>query len=356
VTDTASSPYRFQLTRALRRARRLEGLRAARAAMAILVAWHVIALALVAGAVYAVVNPLVTGGSLTALGGLMILLALFALLSIRPRWRPFVEPGPRLIRGEQPELFGALDEATSVVAVPPYNHVYVDSSAEGRVLQRGGVLGFGATPAIAIGVALLQTMSVEHLKVLAGHEGVRYFSSDYKFAALVERTRARLRAVLDDLAGRNGGLTSLPFRLLAGLFLKATAQLSRELQIAADDVVSGAIGRRPTAELLKMRPGMPAVLDAYGKLYKGADGPRFEEYVVTDEASRTLAFARFRQSEAAAANGSEVPVEERLVRLQPSPNDSRHFDERPAGLLVRKFDVLAARQMADRFAHRLVRA
>src|SRR4051794_8575876 len=315
--------------------------------MAILVAWHVIVLALVAGAVYAVVNPLATGGSLTALGGLMILLAPFALLSIRPRWRPFVEPGPRLIRGEQPELFVALDEATSVVAVPPYNHVYVDSSAEGRVLQRGGVLGFGATPAIAIGVALLQTMSVEHLKVLAGHEGVRYFSSDYKFAALVERPRARLRAVLDDLAGRNGGLTSLPFRLLAGLFLKATAQLSRELQIAADDVVSGAIGRRPTAELLKMRPGMPAVLDAYGKLYNGADGPRFEEYVVTDEASRTLAFARFRQSEAAAANGSEVPVEERLVRLQPSPNDSRRFDERPAGLLVRKFDVLAARQMAD---------
>jgi hypothetical protein len=324
--------------------------------MAILVAWHVLTLALVIAAVYVVVNPLTTGGSMTALSVVVIVLAVVALLSVRPRWRPFVEPGPRLIRGEQPELFAAFDEATSVVAVPPYNHVYVDSSAEGHVVQRGGVLGFGGKPAIVIGVALLQTLSVEHVKVLVAHEGVRYFSSDYKFAALVERTRARLCAVLDELAGGNGGLTSLPFQLLAGLFLKTTALLSRELQIAADDLVSAAIGRRPTAELLKMQPGLPAVLDAYGKIYKGADGPRFEEFMAGDEASRTLAFARFRQSEAAAATGAEVPVEERLVRLQPTPNDSRQFDERPAGMLVRKFDVLAARQMADRFAHRLVRA
>jgi hypothetical protein len=351
VTDAASSPYRFQLSRALRRARRLDGLGAARAAMALLVAWHVLALALVIAGVYVIVH-LATGGSLSAVDVVVLVVAGVALLAVRPRWRRFVEPGPRLIRGEQPELFATLDEATSAVAVPPYNEVYVDSSADGRVVQRGGVLGFGGKRTLVIGVALMQTMSVEHLKVLVAHEGVRYFGSDYKFAALVERNRARMRAGLDELAGGSGGLTSLPFRICAGFFLRTTAPLSRELQIATDDLVAAAIGRRPTAELLKMRPGLPVVLDAYGKVYKGADGPRFEEFLAGDEASRMLAFARFRQSEAAGASGAEVPLEERLVRLQPTPNDSRRFDERPAGLLVRKFDVLAARQMADRFAYR----
>jgi hypothetical protein len=319
--------------------------------MVMLVAWHVLALVLVVAGVYVIVH-LATGGSLTAADVVLLVLALIALLAVRPRWRRFVEPGPRLIRGEQPELFDVIDEATSVVAVPPYNQVYVDSSADGRVTQRGGILGVGGKRTLVIGVALLQTISVEHLKVLVAHDGVRYFGSDYKFAALVQRNRARIRAGLDELAGGGGGLTSLPFRICAGFFLRTTAPLSRELQIAADDAVSAAIGRRPTAELLKMRPGLPAVLDAYAKVYNGANGPRFEEFVAGEEASRTLAFARFRYAESAAASGAEVPLEERLLRLQSTPNDSRRFDERPAGLLVRRFDVLAARQMADRFAHR----
>jgi hypothetical protein len=330
----------------------LKGTASARAAIAVVVGWHAVALAIVGAGLYVTGETLAGGDALTAGDALPAAVALLVLLTLRPRGHRFVKPGPRLIRGEQPELFAVLDEATMATGVVRYDEVYVDGSATGRIVQRDGLLGLGGERTLVIGAALMQTMSLDHLEALVAHEAVRYHSSTSKFAALVERTRARMRAGLDELAGEDGGLTSLPFQLYAGFFLRSTATLSREHRLATDDVVAGAVGAWQMAEMLKLTSGLPTVLDAYGKVYAGRNGPCFADFVVSDDAARTLAFARFRQAESAAPGDAEPAIDERIARMNSAAHESRPFDDRPASGMVRTFEVLAARQMADRFARR----
>ena len=334
----------------VRRARGMRGTRAACAAIAVVGAWHALALA-VFGTGLALGTSAIASGDATAADLLPAAAAALVLLTLRPRGHRFVAPGPRLLRGEQRELFAALDAATTAVGIQPFDEVYLDGTARGEVVQRDGVFGLGGRRTLVVGAPLLQTMSVDHLKALVAHEGVRYYG-DSKLAALVERTRARMRRGLDELAGGSGGLTSLPFALCAGYFLKATATLSREHRLAVDDVVGEALGGHQLAEVLKMTTGMPAVLDAFAAVYAGPHGPRLEDFVATDQAARALAFARFRQSEAASSSGAEPPIDERLVRLDVHARESGSFDERVAGELVTGFGTLARRMLADRFARR----
>jgi hypothetical protein len=334
----------------LRPARTLKGSRAARAAIAVLGAWHTLALTLFAVCLYASASAL-AGGDAQALDLLPAAFAALVLLTLRPRGHGFVAPGPRLIRGEQPALFASLDDATAAVGVDPFDEVYVDGSARAAVIERDGAFGFGGRRTLVVGSALLQTMNVDHLKALVAHEGARYYGAD-KLAAFVERTRARMRRGLDELAGANGGLTSLPFALCANFFLRATATLSYEHRLATDDRVGEALGGHQLAEVLRISVGMPAVLDAYGKVYAGFSGPRLEDFLMTEEATRVLAFERFRHAEAASANAAEPTLDQRLVRLDAHARESGSFDERPAGSLVSGFETLARRMAADRFAQR----
>jgi hypothetical protein len=318
--------------------------------MLVVGAWHVLALATLGVCLYVSGHAVATNGAVAARDMLPAALAALVLLTLRPYGHGFVAPGPRLMRGEHRRLFAVLDEATTAVGVAPYDEVYVEASARAEVVQRDGVFGFGGRRTLVVGSALLQTMTVDHLKALVAHEAVRYHSGGSRLAAFVERSRARMRRGLDEVAGGKGGLTSLPFALYAGFFLKSTDTLSREYRLATDDLVAAGIGGWQLAEVLQMTAGLPDVLEAYGHVYAGPLGPRFEDFVIGDEASRALAFARFRQSEVSHASGAEPPLDERLARLHAAAHDSGSFDERPVAELVVGFPRMAQRLTADRFA------
>ncbi len=325
---------------------------AAYLAVGVAAAWHLVALAVVGAGLYLTGADIATGQTLHPVDALPGAIALFVLLTLRPRGHRFIVPGPRLLRGEHPAFFRALDEATSAVGLARYDEVYVDATAHGRVVQRDGVLGIGGRRTLVIGAPLLQTMSVDHLKALVAHEAARYHGPLNDLAALVERTRARMRAGLDELAGGGGGLTSLPFQILAGFFLRTTSAFSRDHRFATDALVARNIGGWQMVEMLRLTSGLPSILEAYGSVYAGRNGPRFEDYVVSEDAARVLAFARFRDSESTAASTAEPHVDERLHRLHQAAADSCSLDERPAAELLHGFPDLAARQMADRFALR----
>jgi hypothetical protein len=191
-------------------------------------------------------------------------------------------------------------------------------------------------------------MTVDHVKALVAHEALRYYSPEDKFPSLIERFRVRTRAGLDKLKATGGGsFDSIPFQALGRLFMNRSDRLSSSYRLKLDDVVLQKIGGWQMVEMLTMTSGLPAVLEAYRKVYS-PDGPTFEQYVISEEAARESSFSRFKQSQA--TSGGEPAPEVRLARLAAAARDSRAFDERPVSGLIRDFESLAGRLMADRFA------
>ena len=320
------------------RAETLKGQGRAATGVAAVVMWHFLTLLFVGVSLSATEHLIVLNG-VSPHDFVPILFGLFFLLTLRPRGRRFRAPGKRLSRLDQPELFAALDEATTEVGVKHFQDVYVDGSARATVVPRDGLFGTGGRRTIVLGSALLQTMTVDHLRAAVAHEAARYYerkSGGSKFAALVERSRAQMRRGLDEVAGARVGLTSRLFAINAGFFLKATETISREHALATDDLVADTFGRWQLAEVLKITEGLPAVLEAYEQ----SDAPSFQAFAFSEEGSRIQADSRAKKSAAAEAAG-ELSVDERIARLSSDAYFSRPFDERPVAGLVAGFAQLA---------------
>src|SRR5690349_4522979 len=84
---------------------RMNGTGAARAAMAILIGWYVLSVLIVLAGLAVTVVALLGSGKFTVADALPAIVSVLVLLTLRRPVPRFVAPGPRLIRGEQPELF-----------------------------------------------------------------------------------------------------------------------------------------------------------------------------------------------------------------------------------------------------------
>jgi hypothetical protein len=310
-------------------------------------AWFVVALAAIGAGLYVSGHAFAADPSdARAIELLPAAVAALLLLTVKPYGHGWVQPGPRLIRGEQPELFAAIDSAAEAVGAKRFDEVYLDGSAEARVLQRDGAFGIGGRRTLVLGSALLEALSVDHVKALVAYEAFLNEGGSDKFAALVERSRARMRRGLDEIAGDGGGLTSLPFGLYAGFFMDATAALAQSHKRDADAAVAQALGAQPLAEVFQAIPGLPAARDMYARSWSGRGGPRFAEFLTTDDVDRAMRFALFQRIEQSAKAADEPPLQERLGALTAVASDAKR-DDRPASATVDAFDQLARRVGAD---------
>jgi hypothetical protein len=320
-------------------------------AIAVLVGWHVVALTIVGAGLYLTVHAFAShpdkAGILDLVPGVI---ALLALVTLRPHGNSFASSGTRLLRGEQKELFTLLDSATTAVDLPEFDEVYVDTSATVTAVQRNGVFGIGGRYALVLGSALLQSLSPAELRALVAHEAAR-LRGDGTFTAGIERTRVRMRRGLAELPRKGGALPNLPFGLCALFFLRSTAALSRSHTIAVDDMVAGAIGARPLAAALNAADLLPAALAAYRDSSAPSDGHSFWEFTVSEEGSRAMEFARFRDADASAGEAN-MPVRERVARLAATTEDTFSSPGQTAARLIADFPTLERRLTRDELARR----
>lgn len=313
------------------------------AGIAVVVVWHLEALAIILSGLYLTAHDLFSHpDQIGPVDLLPAAVAVVAALMIRPRGDAFVAPGPRMLRGEQPELFELLDSATTAVGQPPFDEVYVDGSASVSAIPRGGVFGFGSRYALSLGSALLQTLSPEEIRALVASESARLLGGN-RFRAFVERARQRMRRRLEAPAGR-GAITGLPSRVCSEYFVGATAALSREHALATDDFVAGVIGARPLAAGLSAADLLPAALAAYRR----ASTPKtFAQFAMSDEGNRAMEFARFRESDGTGAGERELLIRERVSRLAAAAAEGVSFPGQTAARLIGGFDMLDRRVMRD---------
>lgn len=167
--------------------------------------------------------------------------ALVILWSIVPRFDKFEAPGPELTEAEQPRLFAAIRDIAAATGQSMPAEVYAVGDVNAWVMQRGGLLGIGSRRVMGLGLPLLHELSIDEFRAVLAHEFGHYHGGDTKLGGFVYKTRASIFRTVENLASGNGILHK-PFEAYAKLFLRVTESISRQQELAADQLAARVVG------------------------------------------------------------------------------------------------------------------
>jgi Zn-dependent protease with chaperone function len=172
------------------------------------------------------------------------------LRSIVPRRDRFEPPGPALAAAGQPRLLAEIRKVAAATGQAMPSDVYLAPDVNAWVSQRGGVMGFGSRRVMALGLPLLQVLSVSQLRAVLAHEFGHYHGGDVKMGPWIYKTSQALVRTLQGLAGHSG-LLSKPFELYARLFFRVSHAVSRHQEHLADILAARVAGAAALAGGLK---------------------------------------------------------------------------------------------------------
>jgi len=154
--------------------------------------------------------------------------------SVMPRRERFVPPGPRLLHSEQPRLLDLLNAVAQRAGEHAPDEVYAVADVN------AGVFDYGRRQVMALGLPLIQVVTVSELEAVVAHEFGHYAGGDAR-QAWVYRTREKIGRTLTTL--RSGWrLLRMPFVLYGRLFIRVTQALSRRQEYAADQLAARLVG------------------------------------------------------------------------------------------------------------------
>lgn len=166
--------------------------------------------------------------------GVMILWALF------PRLERFCPLGPRIDRSSQPELLAAIEEVAVASGQPVPREIYLTMELNAAVAERGGLFGLGSRRAMALGVPLLQVLSVSEFKGIVAHEFGHFRRGDTRlqpWLARINRAIGRSLEVFDD------SMLGTPFVVYGRSFRRITNGMTRSQEHAADAHAASIVGK-----------------------------------------------------------------------------------------------------------------
>ena len=184
---------------------------------------------------------------------------------------PFVAPGLRITREQQPRLFELIEAEARAGGEAMPDDIYLtldDNAAVAQVSRRRRVL--------VLGLPLLHILSERQLRGVLAHEFGHYSGGDTRLGPWIYRTRetigrtvASLSADEDEEDWWAARLTRQPFIWYGRAFLRITAAISRRQEFAADRCAVGSVGRdayvaAPRAQP-RVRPRLRRLLGRRGR-------------------------------------------------------------------------------------------
>jgi Zn-dependent protease with chaperone function len=209
-------------------------------AVALTVGFYVLALGLIAGLVSVLFIPNVPG----RVFGFCLIGAAVIAVSIVPWPHPFTPPGPLLNPAGQPRLFAELNGVAQAVGEAMPAEVYITPEMNAGVLQRG------RRRVMVLGLPLMQIMTVAQMRAVIAHEFGHYHGGDTRLGPWIYRTREAIERTLR-LASRQSALLQLPFLWYGRLFMRVSQAVSRQQELAADELAARTVGARPMIEGLR---------------------------------------------------------------------------------------------------------
>ena len=236
------------------------------AAIALTIGFYVLALVLGVGLLaFAVVPWFVPGPQNIFISFGSLVLGGSILLAIVPRRIPFVAPGLRITREQQPRLFELIEAEARAGGEAMPDDVYLtldDNAGVAQVSRRRRVL--------VLGLPLLHILSERQLRGVLAHEFGHYSGGDTRLGPWIYRTRETIGRTVASLSADEdeddwwaARLTRQPFIWYGRTFLRITAAISRRQEFAADRCAVGSVGRDAYVAGLERSHAYGPGFDAY---------------------------------------------------------------------------------------------
>ena len=184
------------------------------------------------------------------------------LWSILPRWDKFAAPGPELKPHEHPKLFQELRGIAQATKQAMPSEVFLVTDMNAWVAQRGGVMGFGSRRVMGLGLPLLQALNISEFRAVLAHEFGHFYGGDTMLGPWIYKTRNAIRRTVWNLAQSRSILT-YPFFWYGNMFLRITQAVSRQQELAADQLAASTVGARHLADGLVAVHGGAMAVEAY---------------------------------------------------------------------------------------------
>ena len=234
------------------------------AAIALTIAFYVLAIAIAAGLLAVAILPWVWGHGNPFVSITGLVLGCTILVAIVPRRGRFTPPGVRITHDEQPALAGLIDDEARGCGEAPPNEIYVTFEANAGVLE----LGRGRR-VMLVGLPLLQLITERGLRAVIAHEYGHYAGGDTRLGPRIHRTRETVVRTITHLSDEDGdeswtqALVRLPFLWYGRAFLRITNAISRREEFAADAFAARRAGRDVHVETLRRVHAYGPAFDAY---------------------------------------------------------------------------------------------
>jgi len=326
---------------------------AARAVMAVwlTIGFYALALFIVAGLLGAVYAELVYANHILVRPTIFAIVAAGMILwSILPRIDRFEAPGPRLDEEQQPELFAVLRRVSAATGEEMPSEVYLlGGEVNAWVMQRGGLMGIGSRRVMAVGLPLLESVTVPQLRAIIAHEFGHFHGSDTKLGPWIYKTR---QAIVRTVTTLGNGWLQKPFLWYGNLFLRMTQAISRAQELAADALSAQVAGARTAMAALVAVERSSAAFSSYWSsevipiLSNGFRPPiaaGLTRFLGADEVASSLRehVDKAVQGTNADEYDSHPPLGERLAALEPLASDAEEMGP-IASTLLRDLDQLEA--------------
>ena len=310
-------------------------------AVALMVGFYALALAIAAGLLFILYTMVVYGHRVN------IRIALFALIgaatvlwSIIPRPDRFIPPGPLLSPTQQPKLFKTIQDVAAATGQAMPVEVYLVCDTNAWVANRGGLMGVGSRRVMGVGLPLLQTLTVSQLRAVLAHEFGHYHAGDTRLGPWVYKTRAAIGRTIMNLS-QQSSLLQRPFVWYGNMFLRITHAVSRRQEFAADALASQVAGSRALVEGLERIYGSAVAFEAYWRsavtpvLHAGFRPPLtagFDRYISASLVKKFMAEVTEKKLAEGETNAYDThpPLRSRIQAVADLPQGQQLADDPPA--------------------------
>ncbi|WP_162601633.1 M48 family metalloprotease [Occallatibacter savannae] len=256
----------------------------ASAGMATVIFSYLLAIAFAIGCLVLPILLLVTfpvgeGGNIISrllVSAFCVVVALTILWSLIPENPPFDANGVRIDLARQPRLAAEIKAIATTLREPMPSEVFVVADANAFVTEIPGPEG--KRRILALGLPLLQMLSIAQFRAVLAHEFAHYYAGDTRLGPSVYNTRRAMSRVYENLGRkskimgflRQWGVIAGLYSILMGalraywkIFMRITQAISRRQEIRSDELACHIAGSRALIDGLESIRKCSAGLNAY---------------------------------------------------------------------------------------------
>ncbi|UBU15835.1 M48 family metallopeptidase [Nonomuraea gerenzanensis] len=268
--------------------------------------------------------------------------ALVRALIMVSRRRDGEQPGVPVGREHEPVLWQTVEELSQRVRTAPPDEIRLVAEVNAAVSEDTKLLGLRATRRrMFIGLPLLQTLTVDEMRAVLGHELGHYSGAHTRLGAPVYRGRVSLIATVRGL--HNHPFIQRLFTWYAKLYLRVSQAVSRRQELEADQLAVAIGGRQAMAGALRKIHATATGWDLYVNTYlslTGAGGVRPASvfggfHALMSDPDRQAEIAKLgEQPEEVSPYDSHPGLTDRLAAIEHLPEPQHVPDPRSALTLL----------------------